>query len=134
MRAVFLCPVVCHLAALQTGALRSPWTNRGRAFVPPGRSVCTVRFFTDGHGRAAPASCSGLTCAAESGVHPPVSVPQSGGFPRAGRGREGGGAGDWGGGPGERDACWAGGAGTGCPRLRVRAVRCSALARVSGLS
>jgi hypothetical protein len=31
--------------------------------------VRTVVVFTDGHGRAAPAACSGLTCAAEPGVY-----------------------------------------------------------------
>ena len=29
--------------------------------------------FTDGHGRAVLAACSGLTCAAEPSVYPPVS-------------------------------------------------------------
>ena len=29
----------------------------------------TVDVFTDGHGRAAPAACSGLTCTAEPGVY-----------------------------------------------------------------
>jgi hypothetical protein len=34
--------------------------------------VCTVACFTDGHGpRRSP--CSGLTCAAESSVHPRIS-------------------------------------------------------------
>src|ERR1035438_284540 len=33
---------------------------------------CNRRFSTDGHGRAALAACPGLTCAAESGVHPCV--------------------------------------------------------------
>src|ERR1700677_1529613 len=50
--------------------LRHPRTHSGRASVPSGRSVCTVGFFTDGHGRAALAACSGLTCAVELGVHP----------------------------------------------------------------
>jgi hypothetical protein len=44
------------------------------------------RLFTDGHGRAASAACSGLTCAAESSVYPALSARL---FPGAGR-REGG--------------------------------------------
>ena len=71
--------------------LRCPRTYSGRASVPPGRSVCTVGFSADGHGRAALAACSGLTCAAESSVHPGVSAQRPGGFPRewCGRGRAG---------------------------------------------
>ncbi len=39
MRAVFLCPGVCHLVALQTVILRCPRTYSGRASVLSGRSV-----------------------------------------------------------------------------------------------
>ena len=75
----------------------------------------TVGCFTDGHGRAAPAACSGLTCAAEPGVHP-VCPP---GGPRDspdGGGREGGCTDGWAG-SGEGDACRAGGAGACRPRV-----------------
>jgi hypothetical protein len=48
--------------------------------------VHTVGFSTDGHGRAALAACSGLTCAAEPGVHP-LCPPR---LPGCFRGREGG--------------------------------------------
>ena len=58
MWAVFLCPVVCHPVVSWTPVLRGPRTNSGRPYVPPGRSVCTVGCFTDGHGRAALAACS----------------------------------------------------------------------------
>jgi hypothetical protein len=37
--------------------------------------VRTVGDFTDGHGRAALAAFSGVTCTAESGVHPRVRPP-----------------------------------------------------------
>jgi hypothetical protein len=50
-----------------------------------GRSVRTVGDFTDGHGRAALAALSGLTCAAEPGVHPRVRPPARPGGSRAGR-------------------------------------------------
>ena len=62
MRAVFLCPGVCHLVALYTVILRCPRTYSGRMSVLPGWSVRTVGCSTDGHGRAAPAARSGLTC------------------------------------------------------------------------
>ena len=45
----------------------------------------TVGVFTDGHGRAALAACSGLTCAAESSVHPRVRPPGGPVVPGAGR-------------------------------------------------
>jgi len=53
MRAVLLCPVVCHLVALETGVLRCPRTYGGRASLLLGRSVRTVGVSTDGYGRAA---------------------------------------------------------------------------------
>ena len=49
----------------------------------------TVGFPTDGHGRAALAACSGLTRAAEPGVHPPCPPRLPGWFRGLGR-REGG--------------------------------------------
>jgi hypothetical protein len=75
MRAVFLCPGVCHLVALQAVMLRCSRTHSGRASGSLGRSVRTVRtvgahrrLSTDGHGRAASAVCPALTYAVESGV------------------------------------------------------------------
>ena len=68
-----VCPAVCHLVALWTAVSRCPRTHDGRL-------SCRVsgrwnrRLFTDSHGRAALAACHGLTCAAESGVHPCVSA------------------------------------------------------------
>jgi hypothetical protein len=76
MRAVFLCPGVCHRVALQAVVLRCPRTHSGRASVLSGRSVRTVRTvgahrrrFTDGHGRAALAAFADLARGAETGVH-----------------------------------------------------------------
>jgi hypothetical protein len=58
MRAVFLCPGVCHLVALQTVMVRCPRTYSGRASVLSGRSVRTVR--TDRtDGRSAPSAFHG---------------------------------------------------------------------------
>ena len=69
-----LCPAVCHRVALWTGVSRCPRTYSGRR--PAAWTVGVHRrLSTDGrHGRAALAACPGLTCAAESGVHPGVSA------------------------------------------------------------
>ena len=75
-RAVLLCPAMCHLVALWTGVLRGPRTYSGRR--PGGDNGRRHRrFSTDGHGRAALAARSGLTCAAESGVHPGETITVS---------------------------------------------------------
>jgi hypothetical protein len=124
--AFLLCPVVCHIVALQTVVLRCPRTHSGRVWVPPGRSVRTVGCFTDGHGRGprprtshgqgpGGARCAGLAFAAEVSVHVPASAPLPGWFPGAGRQGKGGCGDGQGGGPGERDAGRAGGAGAGRP-------------------
>src|SRR6202167_3374557 len=64
----FLCPVMCHLVSLRTAVSRCPRTYSGRR--PAARTVGVHRrLSTDGHGRAAPVACSGLTSAAESSVH-----------------------------------------------------------------
>src|SRR5580693_8191172 len=64
-----LCPVMCHLVALYTAVSRCPRTYSGPR--PAARTVGVHRrLSTDSHGQAAPSACSGLTCAAESSVHP----------------------------------------------------------------
>jgi hypothetical protein len=87
------------LEALQAVMLHCPRTHSGRASVLSGRSVRTVRMVgqdgsvrtvgvsTDGHGRAAPAACPALTCAAESGVHLRVRAARV--IFRGGSGQEG---------------------------------------------
>jgi hypothetical protein len=118
----FLYLVVCHLVTLWGAVSRCPRTYSGRR--PRPRTVgAHRRLSTDGHGRAALASCSGLTCAVESGVHPRVSTRRPGGSPRAGRAGKGGCADDWGGGSGERDACRVSRAGAGRPFVRRRGAR-----------
>ena len=83
-----LCPVMCHLVALYVTVSRCPRTYSGRR-----RAARTVgihrRLSTDGHGRAAPVACSGLTCAAESSVHSPVSARRPVASSRGGAGGEG---------------------------------------------
>jgi hypothetical protein len=69
-----VCAGVCRLVPAGAAVSRDPRTHSGRAWVPLGRSMCTVGCFTDGHGRAMPVSCSGLTSAAELSVHPYVSA------------------------------------------------------------
>jgi hypothetical protein len=80
--------------------LRGPRTHSGRASVPSGRSVRTVGFFTDGHGRGPHARTShgrgprrpyvGLTCLSEVERAFPCVRPLPGRFPgRGGRGRAG---------------------------------------------
>ena len=93
MRAVSLCPGVCHLVAPWTGVLRSPRTYSGRR--PRGWERCAEpAASTNGHGRPWPPACSGLACAAKPGVHPCVSPAAfrflgqaAGGRPGAGRRR-----------------------------------------------
>ena len=64
-----LCPVMCHLVPLWTAVSRCPRTYSGRRSAA--RTVGVHRrLSTDGHGRAVPVACSGLTYAAESSVHP----------------------------------------------------------------
>jgi hypothetical protein len=82
----------------------------------------------DETGRAALAAYSGLTNAAESGVHP-LCPP---GGPRDfwdGGGREGGCTGGRDGGSKERDACREGGAGAGRQRFRERGAQAGAPVR-----
>jgi anti-sigma regulatory factor (Ser/Thr protein kinase) len=77
---VSLCSAVDRHVAVPTDVWRT-------ASGPPGRSISTVGVFTDGHGRAAPAACSGLTCADESGVYrlcPPRPVVSGAGGRREG--------------------------------------------------
>jgi hypothetical protein len=66
MRAVFVCPDVCYLVALQAIMLRCPRTYSGRR---PGlsRGRCNRWFSTDGHGRAVPAACPVLVRAGGPG-------------------------------------------------------------------
>ena len=101
--------------------LRDPRTYSGRR--PGGENGRRHRrLSTDGHGRAALAACSGLTCAAESSVHPRVPARRPGGSPRAGW-RGGWCADEPGGGSGGRDAGRASGAGAGRPAVRGRGAR-----------
>ena len=109
-----------------------------------GRSVCTVT--TVGvhscGGRCAPsvfpltatdapAACPGLTRAAGSSVHPRAPARRPGNFPGSVRAGKGGCADDWGG-PGGRDACGAGGAWAGRPRVHRRGARPGAPVRGRG--
>ena len=59
-----LCPGVCHLVALWTAVSRCPRTHAD-GFGAPGRSVRTVGFSTDGHGRARRHRVSGSAGAAD---------------------------------------------------------------------
>jgi hypothetical protein len=61
-----LCPVVCRLVALRVGVSRCPRTHGGRDLCP-GAVGAHRRLFYGRYGRAAPAACFGLTCAAKSG-------------------------------------------------------------------
>src|ERR1039457_481713 len=113
-----LCPVMCHLVALWTAVSRCPRTYSGRR--PAARTVGVHRrLSTDGHGRAAPVACSGLTCAAEVSVHSRTSGLAALVICRGGAAGEGGCADGRAGDPGERDGGRAGGAGAGRPRVRV---------------
>ena len=70
--------------------IRGARTHSGRASMPSGRSVYTVGVFTDGHGRAALAACSGLTCTAEWDVASPHEGSEAWWFHGGGRpGRSG---------------------------------------------
>jgi hypothetical protein len=118
MRAVCSHPTLCHLAALWTAVLWGPRTYSGRrGAAQDGR--CNRRFSTDGHGRAALACVSGLTCAVESGVHHSGIGLLSRAVTRGGGGRGSGCADGWAVDPGEPGGGRAGGAGAGRPRVRL---------------
>ena len=81
--------MVCHLVALRAAVSRCPRTYSGRN--PAARTVgAHRRLSTDGHGRAALAACPGLTCGAESSVHPRMSGRRPVASPRGGRAGKGG--------------------------------------------
>jgi hypothetical protein len=94
----------------------------------PGSGAGNRRLCTDGAAttdEVRGARCAGLTFAAELNVHVPASARCPAGIPGAGRPGKGGCGDGWAGGPGERDACRAGGRSGRGPPARS-SVRCSA--------